>query len=641
MDRRITVVFVLLTFLILPSTASMEAGMNPSIFEEGCACHGEPSEGDDPLEIRHFLIQSDASTGGFIPGETYTGRIHVLGPGLNESNSNNTVFHLIATDGELNFGSAFQSHSDVMQNAIKHNDTWLSTNQSASHEWWDIEWTAPANITDYRPVNLTLYGMRANGDGVPNDADFWGISRQTIWTNPVWVYDYQQNNTNTSNNPGVNGIPVETQTFIRNHFLGPNPSTIGDGHPNWDCYEWGYWNWQELDASSESLGCPYYEALIANDAGDKTEPLSETDLEEFVRSSLEVFVDHGFWAVLFLGLLGCFAWYFSTKRLERFQEEDETILAARNSVYESIAMILFYGNFFYGAITFGILAMVGMGIEGGSDEMYVWIIISFVKINSDYGLIVCLISLFLFSAGCIKTGQIQEKISKLHYDARIKLIGGHHQSHIEPNEAQNEDDEEEDLSDEDLPLLRVLQAFLAAGLLLGGGDFFVRVILFAGFLKVSLRIWRFEPPQVTDDDIPEASDDTDQTKPDEERTEPVTFAEILEALDAQLKEAIEEAHDLREELEETKTKVITLEEEVQEKDVLIGEIEASKTTLTKEIDREEKEEREGKKLSLTDSVMVGDSIMGGMKVGSQVNNDPDAIARAVIAAYRAGREDKE
>ena len=573
MDRRITVVFVLLTFLILPSTASMEAGMNPSIFEQGCACHGEPSEGDDPLEIRHFLSQSDASTGGFIPGETYTGTIHILGPGLNESNSNNTVFHLIATDGELNFGSAFHSHSDVYQNAIKHNEKWLSTNQSAT-EWWDIEWTAPANITDYRPVNLTLYGMRANGDGVPNDADFWAISSQTIWTNPVWVHDYQQNNTNTSNNPGVNGIPVETQAFIRNHFLGPNPSTIGDGHPNWDCYEWGYWNWQELDASSESLGCPYYEALIANDADDKTEPLSETDLGEFVSSFVEVFVDHGFWAVLFLGLLGCFAWYFSTKRLERFVHEDETILAARNSVYESMAIILFYGNFFYGTITFGILAMVGMGIEGGSDEMYVWLIISFVKVNSNYGLIVCLISLFLFSAGCAKAGQNQEKISKLHYDARIKLIGGGFSSHSEQTETQKEDDDVEDLSGED-------------------------------------------------------------------RTEPVTFAEILDALDTQLKEAIEEAHDLREELEETKTKVITLEEEVQEKDVLIGEIEASKTTLAEQIDLVEEEEREGKKLSITDSVMVGDSIMGGMKIDNQVNNDPDAIARAVIAAYRAGREDKE
>jgi hypothetical protein len=38
--------------------------------------------------------------------------------------------------------------------------------------------------------------------------------------------------------------------------------------------------------------------------------------------------------------------------------------------------------------------------------------------------------------------------------------------------------------------------------------------------------------------------------------------------------------------------------------------------------------------------MVGDSIMGGMKIDKQINNDPDAIARAVIAAYRAGREDK-
>ena len=574
MDRRITVVFVLFSFLILPSTASMETDMSFSVFEQGCACHGEPSEGDDPLAIGitvWLVEQQYPSTGGFIPGETYTGMITVLGPGLNESNSNNTVFHLIATDGELNFSG----QSLAWSNTVKHNDTWLSTHHSSMVESWEIEWTAPANVTDYRPVNLTLYGMRANGDGLANDADFWGISSQTIWTNPVWVDDYQQNNTNTSNNPGVNGIPVETQAFIRNHFLGPDPSTIGDGHPNWDCYEWGYWNWQELDASSESLGCPYYEALIANDADDKTEPLSETDFGDFVGTFVEVFLDHGFWAVLLLGLLGCFAWYFSTKRLERFEDEDETILAARNSVYESMAFILFYGNFFYGTITFGILAMVGMGIEGGFDEMYVWIIISFVKINSNYGLIVCLISVFLFSSGCAKAGQNHEKISKLHYEARIKLIGGGFSSHSEQNETQKEDDEVEDLSEED-------------------------------------------------------------------RTEPVTFAEILEALDTQLKEAIEEAHDLREELEETKSKVIILEEEVQEKDVLIGEIEASKTTLSEQMEHEDqKEVQEGKKLSLTDSVMVGDSIMGGMKIDKQINNDPDAIARAVIAAYRAGREDKE
>lgn len=139
-----------------------------------------------------------------------------------------------------------------------------------------------------------------------------------------------------------------------------------------------------------------------------------------------------------------------------------------------------------------------------------------------------------------------------------------------------------------------------------------------------------------------ARDEPSPSQTDEERTEPVTFSEILEALDAQLKEAIEEAHDLREELEETKSKVITLEEEVQGKDILIGEIEASKTALSQQIEHQDEEKvQDEKKLSLTDSVMVGDSIMGGMKIDQQINNDPDAIARAVIAAYRAGREDKE
>lgn len=128
----------------------------------------------------------------------------------------------------------------------------------------------------------------------------------------------------------------------------------------------------------------------------------------------------------------------------------------------------------------------------------------------------------------------------------------------------------------------------------------------------------------------------------EERTDPVTFSELLGALDEQLKEAIQEAHDLRTQLEETKSKVTTLEVEVQEKDVLINEIEASKSSLSQRLgDRQQENQGEEKNLSLTDSVMVGDSIMGGIKIDKQINNDPDAIARAVIAAYRSGRDDSE
>ncbi|HII27286.1 MAG TPA: hypothetical protein HA353_02610 [Candidatus Poseidonia sp.] len=125
----------------------------------------------------------------------------------------------------------------------------------------------------------------------------------------------------------------------------------------------------------------------------------------------------------------------------------------------------------------------------------------------------------------------------------------------------------------------------------------------------------------------------------EPRSEPVTFLEILESLDAHLKEAIGEANSLREELEETKTRVETLEHEVQEKDDLIDEIKASKSSFSEQMDNRSKKE-EGKSLSLTDSVMVGDSIIGGVKIDKQINNDPEAIARAVIDAFRAGRGDE-
>ena len=83
----------------------------------------------------------------------------------------------------------------------------------------------------------------------------------------------------------------------------------------------------------------------------------------------------------------------------------------------------------------------------------------------------------------------------------------------------------------------------------------------------------------------------------------------------------------------------TLEHEVQEKDDLIDEIEASKSSFSEQMDNRSKKE-EGKSLSLTDSVMVGDSIMGDVKIDKQINNDPEAIARAVIDAFRAGRGDE-
>ncbi len=125
--------------------------------------------------------------------------------------------------------------------------------------------------------------------------------------------------------------------------------------------------------------------------------------------------------------------------------------------------------------------------------------------------------------------------------------------------------------------------------------------------------------------------------------EPATFAAVLQAMDLQLKQAVQAAEDLKSELDETKEKVVTLEIEVQEKDSEITQIKESKSHFDKIIKEssESKDEGDGKLLSLTDSVMVGDSVMGGVKIDKQINNDPEAIARAVIDAYRMGKSDSD
>ena len=123
---------------------------------------------------------------------------------------------------------------------------------------------------------------------------------------------------------------------------------------------------------------------------------------------------------------------------------------------------------------------------------------------------------------------------------------------------------------------------------------------------------------------------------------PTTFEAVLQAMEAELERAVDAAKFLKRELDVTKQKVISLEEEVQVKDVEIQQIKESKSNFDKMISENSKtEDGDTKSLSLTDSVMVGDSVMGGMKIDRQINNDPEAIARAVIDAYRMGKGDSE
>ena len=127
--------------------------------------------------------------------------------------------------------------------------------------------------------------------------------------------------------------------------------------------------------------------------------------------------------------------------------------------------------------------------------------------------------------------------------------------------------------------------------------------------------------------------------PKNEEGNPATVEQVLAAMDVELKRAIRAAEMLQVELDETKEKVELLEEEVQIRDEEIQQIKDSKSNLDKLITENNSNDDSGKSLSLTDSVMVGDSVMGGVKIDKQINNDPEAIAKAVIEAYRKGLDD--
>ena len=99
-----------------------------------------------------------------------------------------------------------------------------------------------------------------------------------------------------------------------------------------------------------------------------------------------------------------------------------------------------------------------------------------------------------------------------------------------------------------------------------------------------------------------------------------------------------EAALLRQELDETRNKVKGLETELVEKTTELESIQEITKSMEKIV--EENKDTGDKSLSLNDSVMVGDNLFNGDKIDKQIINDPEAIARAAIEAYREGQRER-
>jgi hypothetical protein len=119
--------------------------------------------------------------------------------------------------------------------------------------------------------------------------------------------------------------------------------------------------------------------------------------------------------------------------------------------------------------------------------------------------------------------------------------------------------------------------------------------------------------------------------------EAARLEDVIQSLEHQMIMARLEAETLTSELNETKEKVIVMEEELEEKSEKLDDM---KTVLDNmQSIAGESEEPDGKSLVMSDSVLVGDALFGSTKIDSQIINDPAAIARAAIEAYREGRRD--
>jgi hypothetical protein len=132
---------------------------------------------------------------------------------------------------------------------------------------------------------------------------------------------------------------------------------------------------------------------------------------------------------------------------------------------------------------------------------------------------------------------------------------------------------------------------------------------------------------------------TKQSEQERMREQPVSAEDVLEELAKEMRAARRESELLRGQLAETKIKVSDLEGELEKKTIELEGIQAVTVDMERII--QENEQPGNKNLSLMDSVMVGDNLFNGDKIDQQIVNDPKAIAKAAIEAYKAGRKDLE
>ena len=156
-------------------------------------------------------------------------------------------------------------------------------------------------------------------------------------------------------------------------------------------------------------------------------------------------------------------------------------------------------------------------------------------------------------------------------------------------------------------------------------------------IDIEIREYEGEDDSILPPSVRKQAEDVEEKRVNKLSTEPASADDVLKALAKEMEAAKAEAAFLRQELDETRDKVKGLEIELDEKKVELESIQEITKNMEKIV--EDNKSSGDKELSLQDSVMVGDNLFNGDKIDKQIINDPEAIARAAIEAYREGRKD--
>jgi hypothetical protein len=122
----------------------------------------------------------------------------------------------------------------------------------------------------------------------------------------------------------------------------------------------------------------------------------------------------------------------------------------------------------------------------------------------------------------------------------------------------------------------------------------------------------------------------------------IQMPDVVIELEKQRSQAQIESQQLRQQLSSqsiSASQMAAMKQELDNLQQRVSDSEYVKSQLVQEIDDMKK--KSDSELSMKDSVIAGDALVGSTKIGSQtINNDPEAIARAAIEAYRMAKEEQ-